>query len=83
MFDLDLLTRGEMPARYTAYNTGIKGGFLTVDEVRRQENLPPLPGAPAVAAPTGVGGSNVTPFAAPPKPPRQPMILQANGSDGP
>jgi hypothetical protein len=29
--------------RYGAYKTGLEAGFLTLDEVRRKENLPALP----------------------------------------
>ena len=28
--------------RYAAYKTGLEAGFLTLDEVRRKENLPAL-----------------------------------------
>lgn len=35
--------RGDTKARYAAYETGLRAGFLTVDEVRRAESLAPLP----------------------------------------
>lgn len=34
--------RGDLTARYSAYATALSAGFLTVDEVRRRENLEPL-----------------------------------------
>lgn len=36
------LLRADTNARYDAYRTGIDAGFLTVDEVRAMEDLPPL-----------------------------------------
>ena len=35
--DLSHLTRGEQGARYTAYESGIRAGWLTPDEVRKAE----------------------------------------------
>lgn len=37
--------RGDTAGRYSAYQTALSAGFLTVDEVRRRENLEPLPAA--------------------------------------
>jgi HK97 family phage portal protein len=34
--------RADIGERYTAYQVGIASGFLTVDEVRAEEDLPPL-----------------------------------------
>ena len=42
--DFNQLLRADTAARYQAYRTGIDAGFLTVDEVRAFEDLPPLPG---------------------------------------
>ena len=40
--------RGDTTERYAAYQVGLSAGFLTVDEVRAAESLPPLPkGTPA------------------------------------
>ena len=39
----DALLATDTAGRYSAYQTGLAAGFLTVDEVRRKENLPALP----------------------------------------
>ena len=39
----DALLATDTAGRYAAYKTGIESGFLTIDEVRRKENLPALP----------------------------------------
>ncbi|SFF52934.1 phage portal protein [Blastococcus tunisiensis] len=39
----DALLRGETVTRYRAHEVGLRAGFLTLDEVRRIEDLPPLP----------------------------------------
>lgn len=52
-FDTTQLLRADIGTRYTAYATALTNKFLTVDEVRARENLPPLPPAPPPApAPT-------------------------------
>lgn len=57
-FSFEELLRTDTTARYAAYEAGLRAGFLTVDEVRRRENLPPLPEtaptAPAAASPAVV-----------------------------
>lgn len=40
--NLDALVRGDTQARYTAHEIGIRAGFLTEDEARAYEDLPPL-----------------------------------------
>lgn len=40
--DFNQLLRADTAARYAAYQTGLASGFLTVDEVRAFEDLPPL-----------------------------------------
>jgi HK97 family phage portal protein len=39
----DALLATDTAGRYAAYKTGLEAGFLTIDEVRRKENLPALP----------------------------------------
>ena len=47
------LLRVDTRTRYSAYEVGIRAGFLTVDEVRARENLPPLPPQPSSSAQEG------------------------------
>lgn len=42
-FQLGGLLRGTTSERYTAYQTALSAGFMTIDEVRALEDLPPLP----------------------------------------
>ena len=44
VFDTDALTRMDGDARASFYAAGLEGGWLTVDEVRAREDLPPLKG---------------------------------------
>ncbi len=39
----DALLATDTKGRYDAYKVGLEAGFLTIDEVRRKENLPSLP----------------------------------------
>jgi len=41
-FDDSGLTKADIEERYEAYATGIKSGFLQLDEVRKKENMPAL-----------------------------------------
>jgi HK97 family phage portal protein len=41
-FDTDALLRADPEARATFYEKGIAGGWLSVDEIRHREDLPPL-----------------------------------------
>lgn len=43
-FNVDSIVRSDIKTRYEAYRTGIQGGFLTPNEVRAWEELPPEPG---------------------------------------
>ena len=43
-FDLSTMMRMEIDVRMSAYQTGISSGVLTINEARRQEQLPPVPG---------------------------------------
>ena len=45
--DLDSLTRADTSTRTAYYQSGLVGGWLTVDEVRQAEGLPELTVAPA------------------------------------
>jgi phage portal protein BeeE len=38
----DAILRGDITSRYTAYRTGRDGGWLSVNDIRRMENLPAI-----------------------------------------
>lgn len=42
-FNPDGILRGDTKTRYETHAIGLTAGFLTLDEVRAKENLPPLP----------------------------------------
>lgn len=52
-FNLDGLLRADINSRMTAYSTGLQSGFLTINDVRRIEDLPPIndPSADTVRVP--------------------------------
>lgn len=72
-FDLVRLLRGDSAARTAYYAGALGGGWMTPNEIRAAENLPPLPGGdklPHVAA----GGPQISsPAIAPPAPPNLPL----------
>jgi phage portal protein BeeE len=39
----DALLMTDTAGRYAAYQTGLAAGFLTLEEIRKKENLPALP----------------------------------------
>ncbi|MFZ9979560.1 MAG: phage portal protein [Opitutales bacterium] len=43
-FNLDWIVRADILQRYQAHAAGVTGGFLTPNEPRAMEDLPPLPG---------------------------------------
>lgn len=51
--NLDALLRASLKDRYSSYATGIHGGFLSPNEARRWEDLPPIPGGDDVPPPSG------------------------------
>ena len=48
-FNVEALLRSDTKSRYDAHNVALSAGFLTVNEVRKIENLPPIAGGDAVA----------------------------------
>lgn len=50
-FNVEALLRTDTTTRYNAYASAISAKWQTVNEVRRIENLPPLPGGDEFAAP--------------------------------
>lgn len=47
-YNPDALLRGDTSARYATYTVGLTAGFLTIDEVRALEDLPPLESAEGI-----------------------------------
>jgi phage portal protein BeeE len=43
-FQLDGLLRGDIASRYQAYMVGRQAGFLSINDIRRLENLDEVPG---------------------------------------
>src|SRR5690606_35446622 len=43
-FDLEGLLRGDIAGRATFYQSGLQNGWMTINEVRALENLPPVDG---------------------------------------
>lgn len=58
---LDGLRRGDTATRYEAHKVGLEAGFLTIDEVRAYEDLPPLNQAPDLPAPNELEPATETP----------------------
>ena len=52
-FNLDGLLRADITSRMSAFSTGLQSGFLTINDVRRLEDLPPIndPSADTVRVP--------------------------------
>ena len=48
-FNVEALLRSDTKSRYDAHSTALTAGFLTVNEVRKIENLPPVAGGDVVA----------------------------------
>jgi HK97 family phage portal protein len=42
-FNMDSLLRGDTESRYNAYKTGLSGGWLTVGQIRKLEEMTPVP----------------------------------------
>lgn len=55
-FDSDELTRTDFSQRANAYNTAIEGGWMTPDEVRAREGLPPRPAGQLAGVAADPGG---------------------------
>lgn len=49
-FKMNALQRANIQARYSSYAQGLQNGFMTRNEVRRLENLPPIEGADQLTA---------------------------------
>jgi HK97 family phage portal protein len=63
----DALLRGDTKSRYEAHSSAIQSGWKTRNEVRADEDLPPLPGGDVLPSPAAIWGK--TPEPAPPAAP--------------
>lgn len=68
---VDGLLRGDQQSRYQAYAIGRLNGWLSANEIRERENMPPIPGGDAYWMPL-----NVAPVMAPAR-----ALTRAQGSD--
>jgi hypothetical protein len=50
-FSIDGLLRGDANSRFSAYSNGLQSGWLTLNDVRRLEDLPPLQGGDTARVP--------------------------------
>lgn len=66
-FDMDAMLRADTVARYSAYMQGRQGGWLSVNDIRRKEGLPPIPGGDIYLTPLNMVGVGA-PSPAPAKP---------------
>jgi HK97 family phage portal protein len=65
-FDVKDLLRGDILARYQAYNQGRTGGFLSVNEIRDNEDLAPIADGDGYLQPLNMGPLGVNPLEADP-----------------
>ena len=50
-FNVSSLLRGDQKSRYESYALGRQWGWLSVNDIRRMENLPPIPGGETYLTP--------------------------------
>lgn len=56
-FNVSGLLRGDMKSRYEAYAIGRQWGWLSVNDIRRLENMPPVPGGDRYLTPLNMTAS--------------------------
>lgn len=57
-FVVEGLLRGDITSRYDAYATGRQWGWLSANDVRKLENMNPIPGGDAYLSPLNMSDSN-------------------------
>lgn len=67
-FNLDSMIRADMAQRFSSYNTALQDRWMNVNEVRTQENKPPIPGGDVYPEPAPAA-TLPTPTVPPPPPP--------------
>lgn len=65
-FDLDAMVRADMAQRYSSYNVALADGWISRNEIRKKENMPPIPDGDEYAKPAA------QPLAIPSPPPPAP-----------
>ena len=50
-FNLDSLLRGDTQTRFSAYSTGLQSGFMSINDIRRLEDMRPVDGGDVVRVP--------------------------------
>jgi hypothetical protein len=50
-FNVDGLLRGDQATRYAAFSTGIQAGFLSINDIHRIEDMPPIEGGDVYRVP--------------------------------
>lgn len=71
-FILDALLRGDLKSRYDAFRVGRDGGWLSVNDIRRKDNLPPIKGGEEYLVPLNMGVAGQPRPATPPPVPGAP-----------
>jgi len=75
-FDLDRLMRGSMTERFAAYSQAITvGGWMTRNEARLKENMPPKDGLDEILVPANMQGTEGPLGGEPVAPPKAPPTL--------
>lgn len=75
-FVVDGLTRGSITTRYAAYSVARNWGWLSRNDIRKLENMSPIPGGDAYDTPPNSATSNEQPPGSPPKTPKTPSTTQ-------
>ncbi|NYA15752.1 phage portal protein [Serratia fonticola] len=57
-FNVSSLLRGDQKSRYESYALGRQWGWLSVNDIRRMENLPPIPGGETYLTPLNMVDSS-------------------------
>jgi hypothetical protein len=50
-FNVDGLLRGDQASRYAAFSTGLQSGFLSINDIHRLEDMPPVEGGSSYRVP--------------------------------
>lgn len=61
--NMDGILRGDLASRYTAYSQGVQGGFLSINDIHRLEDMPPAPGGDVYRVPlanVNLDAANIT-----------------------